>query len=168
MFCFNTWVHAGEITNFGARTPSQEDFIQALKSPKSGAIKYRGIRPVTPKVSQPAEAAVSMQLTFEFDSDKLSKEAKRTLDSLGLALESEELQNSAFRIEGHTDSKGSNAYNQYLSERRARSVAGYLVERFHIEPKRLQSVGKGETTPLYPDAPENPENRRVQIVNLDS
>jgi outer membrane protein OmpA-like peptidoglycan-associated protein len=109
-----------------------------------------------------------MQLTFAFNSDRLSPEARLTLDNLGKALQSEELKADAFRIEGHTDSKGSRTYNQHLSERRAQSVARYLVERFGIEPTRLQTVGKGEDMPLNPNDPENPKNRRVQIVNLGS
>jgi len=160
------------VTNFGSHAPTQEEFTRALKPAKSGAddvgVKFRGIRPVAPEASQYAEPAVSMQLTFALDSDQLSSQAKRTLDNLGKALQGEELQEDAFRIEGHTDSKGSRVYNQRLSERRAQSVARYLVERFRIEPKRLKSVGRGEEVPLDPNDPENPENRRVQIVNLGS
>jgi flagellar motor protein MotB len=47
-------------------------------------------------------------------------------------------------------------------------VARYLISELGIEPKRLQTVGKGETELLHPDDPENAENRRVQIANLGS
>jgi outer membrane protein OmpA-like peptidoglycan-associated protein len=161
------------MTNFGSRTPTQEEFTRALTPAKPGMgegeeVRFRGIRPVAPEASKHTEPAVSMQLTFAFNSDKLSSQAEHTLNNLGKALQGEELKADVFRIEGHTDSKGSNAYNQRLSERRAQSVARYLVERFKIESKRLQSVGKGEDEPLNPNDPENPENRRVQIVNLGS
>jgi outer membrane protein OmpA-like peptidoglycan-associated protein len=157
------------VTNFGSRIPTQEEFTRALTPAKPDAdVRFRGIRPVAPEASKHTEPAVSMQLTFAFNSDKLSPQAEHTLDNLGKALQGEELKADVFRIEGHTDSKGSNAYNQRLSERRAQSVARYLVERFRIESKRLQSVGKGEDAPLNPNDPENPENRRVQIVNLGS
>jgi outer membrane protein OmpA-like peptidoglycan-associated protein len=157
------------VTDFGSRIPTQEEFTRALKPTEPDAdVRFRGIRPVAPDASKSSEPAVSMQLTFAFDSDKLLPEARLTLDNLGKALQSDELKADTFRIEGHTDSKGSRAYNQRLSERRARSVARYLVERFGIEPKRLQTVGKGEDMLLNPNDPENAENRRVQIVNLGS
>ena len=163
------------VTDFGSRTPTQEEFTRALSpaKPEEGAgIRFRGIRPVAPDAGKDADKqarpAVSMQLTFAFNSDKLSEQAKNTLDNLGKALQGEELKADIFRIEGHTDSKGSRAYNQRLSERRAQSVTRYLVERFSIESKRLQSVGRGEDALLHPNDPENPENRRVQIVNLGS
>lgn len=162
---------AADVTNFGSHSPTQEEFTRALKKTPSGAdehagVRFRGIKPVTPAASP--EPAVSIQLTFAFNSDQLSAQAKRTLDNLGQALQGEELRADRFRIEGHTDSKGSNAYNQRLSERRARSVARYLISELGVEPKRLQTVGKGETELLHPDDPENGENRRVQIVNLGS
>jgi len=161
------------VTDFGSRTPTREEFTRAL-TPQPGTdqgaeLRFRGIRPVAPNEEpRPEPAAVSIQLTFAFNSDRLSAQAERTLDNLGQALQSEALKASAFRIEGHTDSKGSDAYNLRLSERRARSVARYLISQFGIEPHRLQSVGKGEREPLYPNDPENGENRRVQIVNLGS
>jgi flagellar motor protein MotB len=47
-------------------------------------------------------------------------------------------------------------------------VKGYLVGRLGIESNRLETVGKGEEEPIDPKDPENPANRRVQIVNLGS
>jgi outer membrane protein OmpA-like peptidoglycan-associated protein len=166
-----TW--AGGVTNFGTQTPTPEEFTRALTPAEPGTtevgeVKFRGIRPVTPAAGKPTESAVSLQLTFAFNSDQLSAPARHTLDNLGKALQGEALRGHVFRIEGHTDGKGSDAYNQRLSERRAQSVVQYLVSRFGIESKRLQSVGKGETELLYPNDPENPGNRRVQIVNLGS
>jgi outer membrane protein OmpA-like peptidoglycan-associated protein len=68
------------------------------------------------------------------------------------------------RIEGHTDSRGSNSANKDLSDRRAASVRDYLVER-GVEPSRLDSIGYGESRPIDPG--ENPEawtmNRRVEF-----
>lgn len=166
-------VRAEGVTHFGTQTPTQDEFTRALTpsqpgTAEGGEVKFRGIRPVAPEGSKHTAPAVSLQLTFAFNSNQLSAQAKHTLDNLGKALQGEELRGNRFRVEGHTDSKGSDAYNQRLSERRAQSVARYLVSRFGIEPRRLQSVGKGETELLDPNDPENPENRRVQIVNLGS
>jgi OmpA-OmpF porin, OOP family len=68
------------------------------------------------------------------------------------------------RVEGHTDAAGSSAYNVALSERRALSVAEYMV-KLGIEPSRLVLVGKGMAEPLTHN-PYDPTNRRVQFVRV--
>ena len=69
------------------------------------------------------------------------------------------------RIEGHTDSRGSDAFNQRLSQRRAESVEAYLVGK-GIDDDRLSAIGYGESAPVAPnDTPENMyKNRRVDMV----
>jgi outer membrane protein OmpA-like peptidoglycan-associated protein len=68
------------------------------------------------------------------------------------------------RVEGHTDSSGSETYNQWLSEKRAQAVADFLISR-GVDPMRTQPVGYGETRPVATN--ETPEgrqqNRRVEI-----
>ncbi len=67
-------------------------------------------------------------------------------------------------IEGHTDSKGTEAYNQKLSERRARAVYNYFVDK-GINRSRMQTVGYGETRPIAsntnPNGSDNPEGRAI-------
>ncbi len=69
------------------------------------------------------------------------------------------------RVEGHTDSIGTDAYNQALSERRANSVRDYMVGR-GIAVGRLNSVGRGETRPVASNstADGRAQNRRVEII----
>lgn len=66
-------------------------------------------------------------------------------------------------LEGHTDDRGSEAYNQQLSEKRAAAVAKVLVDRFGIDQSRVSSEGYGESQPLVSnDTAENrAKNRRV-------
>jgi outer membrane protein OmpA-like peptidoglycan-associated protein len=158
-------LQAGEVRDFGSRVPTQEEFIDALTPGEAAAPRMRGIRPVNPAAADTSKA-VSMELTFKFNTARLSGDAKQILNNLGAALQDQKLKSDMFRVEGHTDSKGSAVYNQHLSQRRAQSVKDYLVGRFGIDSKRLETVGKGETAPLDPKDPENPANRRVQIVNL--
>jgi outer membrane protein OmpA-like peptidoglycan-associated protein len=73
-----------------------------------------------------------------------------------------------FRIEGHTDSRGGDALNQALSERRAEAVVSYLAEAHAVSTSRLEVVGYGETRPLVPDDPEAAANRRVEVRRLGS
>jgi OmpA-OmpF porin, OOP family len=68
-------------------------------------------------------------------------------------------------IEGHTDSVGTDEYNQSLSERRAQSVQAALFER-GVEASQISTVGKGETTPVASNdtAAGRQQNRRVELV----
>lgn len=113
----------------------------------------------------PAGMSIGLKIEFEFDSDMLSPEATAQLDQLLGALNTPDLATYAFRLVGHTDGKGAADYNLVLSERRAASVARYLTER-NVDPDRIVSEGKGESDLLYPHKPEDPGNRRVEIINL--
>ena len=74
-------------------------------------------------------------------------------------------------ILGYTDAKGSDAYNQKLSERRAEAVQDWLISVARMDPDRLSPAGRGETNPVAPntnpDGSDNPagrqRNRRVEI-----
>src|ERR1700722_84633 len=87
-------------------------------------------------------------ITFEFGSAELTPEARVMLDRIGNALQDPSIQNLDYRIEGHTDAKGSIAYNQSLSERRAQAVRNYLITKHGISEHRLAAVGFGKTQPL--------------------
>ena len=73
------------------------------------------------------------------------------------------------RVEGHTDSRGTDAYNQQLSQKRAEAVAAYLTAG-GIAAERLSAVGYGESAPVAPnDTAENMyKNRRVDLVVTDN
>jgi len=120
----------------------------------------RGVEPITD--------AAAIRVLFAFNSADLTPIATDNLNKVAEALKSSELSSYCFRIEGHTDSIGSDAYNQSLSERRAESVVQYLAGRLGIEPERLLSVGYGKSRPIDNNATDDgrQKNRRVQIVNL--
>jgi len=67
------------------------------------------------------------------------------LDQLAQSLQ--QYPNTIVRIEGHTDSTGSAAFNQTLSENRAQAVASYLIQR-GVPANRIQTVGFGATRPI--------------------
>jgi OOP family OmpA-OmpF porin len=102
-------------------------------------------------------------ITFATDSSEVSAESRTVLDE---AVQS--LRNNAVvrvRVEGHADSRGTDAYNQRLSERRAQAVVDYLVSQ-GIQRDRVDPVGFGESMPVAPnDTEENmARNRRVDFV----
>ena len=84
---------------------------------------------------------------------------------LGKALTSEDLKGRTFILAGFTDAKGSETYNQGLSERRADAVKQFLTEKYGIEAGNLVTVGYGLKQLKDPANPFAAENRRVQVVN---
>jgi outer membrane protein OmpA-like peptidoglycan-associated protein len=102
-------------------------------------------------------------ITFATDSSNISADFYSVLDSVALVIN--EFEKTYIDIYGYTDSTGSEAYNQTLSEKRASSVARYL-ESQQVVSQRIVTSGKGESNPVASnDTPEGRSlNRRVEIV----
>ncbi|MDP6395410.1 MAG: OmpA family protein [Desulfobacterales bacterium] len=115
------------------------------------------------------EIDLSSDVIFDFDKAELKPEAQESLRSLATIVEQKATKVEIF---GHTDSKGSNAYNQALSERRALSVKTWLVSNTSFSKDLILTQGLGETQPRAPNekvnGADNPEgraqNRRVEIL----
>ena len=99
---------------------------------------------------------------FEFDSERLTEKAKRILDEVSEVLAA--YPDVDVDVEGHTDQLGSDAYNLSLSERRARVVKAYLIDK-DIEADRMTPVGYGRSQPVADNSTEEgrEENRRVEL-----
>ena len=71
-------------------------------------------------------------------------------------------------IEGHTDSIGTDKYNQALSERRAAAVKAYLLKQGVVDSQKIKSVGYGESRPIASNKTKEGrfENRRVEVLIL--
>ena len=102
-------------------------------------------------------------VTFATDSSDLSPAFFDVLNSVGKVLDKYE--KSVVEVAGHTDSTGSDAYNQGLSERRATSVSGYLQGQ-GVMSERLITLGMGESRPVADNstAAGRQANRRVEIT----
>jgi outer membrane protein OmpA-like peptidoglycan-associated protein len=103
-------------------------------------------------------------ILFDFDSSVLLAEAKANLDEFARVL-GDRADDYELLVAGHTDSVGSEAYNQGLSERRAGAAASYLMG-LGIPPSRVKTVGLGEVEPVSDNATEagRQENRRVEVA----
>lgn len=105
----------------------------------------------------------SNNVLFGFDESSLSNAAKANLDKLVVVLN--EYEDTDIEIQGHTDSKGSEAYNQRLSGERASRVSSYLVAN-GISSKRVTTKAFGEMLPKYMNDTANnrDKNRRVEFL----
>ncbi|MHA6723232.1 OmpA family protein [Sphingomonas sp. RS2018] len=101
-------------------------------------------------------------ITFGYDSATVQPQYQPTLDRVAQVLS--DYNQTSIDVYGHTDSTGSDSYNQGLSERRARSVADYLSSR-GVAPVRLATRGYGESQPVASNSTEDGRaaNRRVEI-----
>jgi OmpA-OmpF porin, OOP family len=113
-------------------------------------------KPVAEKVTLAAD------VLFDFDKAVLKSEGKSKLDDLANRIKGINLE--VVIAIGHTDSIGSDAYNQKLSVRRAESVKSYLVSK-GVEPNRIYTEGKGEKQPVASNKTKDgrQKNRRVEI-----
>jgi OOP family OmpA-OmpF porin len=107
---------------------------------------------------------LSATTLFRFDSDELTPAGEEELARLGAGLRGKGIRVGDIDIIGHTCDKGSEAYNQGLSERRADAIRAYLVDA-GIDPDSITAAGMGELDPLVPNSSENNRrlNRRVEV-----
>ncbi len=104
-----------------------------------------------------------LYLHFAFDKAAINPEDYQSLNEVAKVIR--DYPNLKLDIEGHTDSTGPAAYNQKLSERRAKAVVNYLVNKAGIDGARLNYVGYGETKPIESNATREgrAKNRRVEL-----
>lgn len=109
---------------------------------------------------------IDLEIHFDYNSAEISRDATPSVQELGKALADASMKDSTFVIAGHTDAVGGDTYNQDLSERRADTIKKYLVDHYGLNGTNLVTVGYGKTKPKDPNAPFDPTNRRVQVVNM--
>ena len=140
-------------------------------TPANTPVEHHGCPlPQYPASVNPAEPAQSEVITlsdagdvlFAFNKSDLTPSAQSQLDSFIPKLQSADV--VSIKVIGHTDSVGLDTYNQALSERRASSVAAYLLSQ-GLAPNKLTSEGKGQSQPVADNETEEgrAKNRRVEL-----
>jgi outer membrane protein OmpA-like peptidoglycan-associated protein len=117
---------------------------------------------VKPEHAQSEVITLGDDVLFAFNQSDLTPTAKSQLDALMSKFEDADV--VSIKVVGHTDSVGADAYNQALSERRASSVAEYLLSQ-GVAPNKVTSEGKGESQPIADNETEagRAKNRRVDL-----
>ena len=117
----------------------------------------------------PLKEKVSITLHIEFDFDKAEVKSRYHYDIAKIANILKAYPDKNLELEGHTDSKGTDAYNIKLSKQRAESVKKYLIEKFGIEESRISAVGYGESMPIATnDSEEGRQNNRRVVANIET
>ena len=166
-----TWVGSQMQTNHGDGSGTvgpEEKATQMAPWPLAPEV---GKRPLLNKLSMPGQVcgyviSLDDQVLFDFDQATIRPDASNILTELANALK--QITASAIEIRGHTDSKGSDEYNQTLSENRALAVLKALQQQAKLN--HIEAHGYGESKPVAPnevdgkDSPSNRQlNRRVEI-----
>ena len=146
---------------------TQEAIAMAMKA--SAMAKALCPAPPPPPAARVIDR-LTIHVNFDFDKSDLTKadvaELKKAIDFV------RKYPAAKVELEGHTDSKGTEQYNQKLSERRVEAVRQYLIKVGAADTARISAKGYGESKPIAPnttkDGKDNPagraENRRVEIL----
>ncbi len=132
---------------------------------KDGVVNAQDICPNTPigeaVNSDGCPKKITLNITFENDSAEINSLSYGVIDAYGEFLKT--YTNYSAKIVGYTDSRGSETYNQKLSEKRANAVVSYLIEK-GVDPKRLSAYGRGEANPVADNATSEgrAQNRRIE------
>ncbi|EIK52508.1 outer membrane protein OprF [Stutzerimonas stutzeri TS44] len=120
--------------------------------------------PIVDTEPEPAPEVVRVELDVKFDFDKSRVREESYGDIKNLADFMQQYPQTSTVVEGHTDSVGTDQYNQRLSERRAEAVRDVLVNQYGVEGGRVNSVGYGEARPVADNATDAGRqiNRRVE------
>ena len=148
------------------RSPAEQRLLEDLRRSPTRSLSASDRE--TLKVAAHDRKSIDLEVYFDRNSAAIGHRGAEDLQSLGEALGDPSLKGATFMIGGHTDARGSDGYNQKLSERRAIAVKTWLEENAHISAEKLVAVGYGKDEYKNPHDPYAPENRRVQIVNLDA
>jgi len=162
------WVH-GDGDEDGDGVPDSRD--KCPGTPRGVQVDANGCPPPEPVpvveevVVVKEETIVIRDVHFEFDSARLTATDKERLNTIATRLR-QEAPSARLSVTGHTDSVGSDVYNQKLSERRAHSVTDYLVQSGVPQASFISVKGAGEAQPVADNkSPEGrAQNRRTEIL----
>lgn len=147
--------------------------VTGLGGTKTCGVTVTVSSPPPPPCPPPAARVIdrlTIHVNFDFDKSYIRQadeaELKKAIDFV------RKYPGAEVKLEGHTDSKGTEEYNQELSERRAEAVRQYLIKEGAVDKAMISATGYGELRPIAPnttqDGKDNPEgraeNRRVEVL----
>lgn len=153
---------------------SPADVAEILSRSAAENLKHRGLGrssaggspfaalEVKPVAQVRDATALSVPVTFAFDSAELTPQSRKQLDAVAEGIR---LTEGTVRVvvEGHTDAKGRLSYNDELSVRRARAVRDYFIQQHKLSPRQFAVEGRGPRALIDKQDPYSARNRRVQF-----
>lgn len=143
-------------------TDTQEPTVEEVPSGGATTVSVDDGSTTTQDTSaQDLEAGLTSVFYFEFDKSSLTAETRRDLDAYASALRASPRN---IRLEGHADERGTREYNIALGERRAKSVADYLISS-GVSASRIETISYGEERPAVNASNRDAwaKNRRVEL-----
>jgi outer membrane protein OmpA-like peptidoglycan-associated protein len=139
----------------------------AIELAKEAIKKANALCPATPPPPKPAPKVIdkmTLLLHFDFDKAVIKDVDKAELNRAVSFIK--KYPDARVKLEGHTDSKGSEDYNQRLSERRATAVEQYIVKEGGTKASKISSTGYGELKPVDTNNTDEgrAKNRRVEVL----
>jgi outer membrane protein OmpA-like peptidoglycan-associated protein len=163
--------HAHITQSVGLQVPTEQLLVTALELQAPYEATASAMQPMAIHESKSeVRIELSADILFHFDKSEILPSAAEALHNAAELIRARGT--GQVRIEGYTDSKGGTAYNQRLSARRAKAVAGWLRSNESLQAQHFTEVGLGAANPVAPnnrpDGSDNPEgrrrNRRVELV----
>jgi len=147
-----------------AKAAEEQQFINTVRQVRTRSLTSSERDKVATIAKE--KPSIDLEIYFDYNSAVISSRSMPSMLSLGRALSAPELKGTVFMIGGHTDAVGGESYNLGLSERRARAVKQFLIDRFRLSAEDLMAVGYGKEQLKDPANPTSELNRRVQVVNM--
>jgi OOP family OmpA-OmpF porin len=142
--------------------------VQEVKPQAAAPVVVQEVKP-QPRVAKEIveKGRTTLNVLFDFDKSSIKKNAFSDINDLVAVMK--QYTDLNVTIEGHTDSKGSAAYNKKLSQRRADAIKKYMVEKGGIDAKRLNAKGFGLEKPVASNATKEgrAKNRRVEAATAE-
>jgi len=148
---------------------SERAFAASARSASPPPAKYPPPPPPPPALPQPTAKIIdkmTLRVNFDVDQAIIRSGDKAALDKVVNFVK--KYSDAKIELHGYTDNSGTEAHNQWLSEKRAEAVKQYLIKEAGVDPSRISTVGRGESNPVADNKTEKGrlENRRVEILIL--
>lgn len=143
-------------------SPGRRQAWRAPSGPEGAGSRAAGVTATAAaNIESLGQRRADLMIGFDLNSARISRQGLASARVFAQSLVRPELAGMRFRIEGHTDSRGSQALNTSLSAQRAQAVADFLASQ-GVDRSRLVTRGFGASVPLPGHAPADPANRRVE------
>jgi outer membrane protein OmpA-like peptidoglycan-associated protein len=150
----------------GATAAGYRAFVTALRAKSAKSLTAQQRERLADIARQ--RPNLELEITFEYGSATLGKQALPVLRSLGSVLGQDQYKEAIFLVGGHTDGSGSVDFNLDLSERRAEAVKRFLIEEYKLPSANYVAAGFGKAYLKNTVNPLADENRRVVVTNMDA